>query len=139
MTQEQSHGLIPFKKEGNKWLVLLVQNKNGKFWGFPKGHAEGKETSKQAAERELFEETGLHVKRYIKEDPLIERYTYYRDRKKISKKVLYYAVEAIGNINILQEEILDCLWLPIDEAFSTLTYPEGKKLLEQAIKGALLL
>ena len=51
--------------------VLLVKNRLRKeykeyydsgFWGFPKGHMEEGESPLNAAEREVFEETGFKVK-----------------------------------------------------------------------------
>ena len=41
---------------------LLVKNKNGHHWSFPKGHIEIGETIKDTALREIEEETGLKVK-----------------------------------------------------------------------------
>jgi 8-oxo-dGTP pyrophosphatase MutT (NUDIX family) len=40
--------------------VLLVKNYSGK-WSFPKGSIEYKETAKEAAARELLEETGIQL------------------------------------------------------------------------------
>jgi len=41
--------------------VLLVGDKEGKIWTFPKGHAENDETIEQVALREVQEETGYKV------------------------------------------------------------------------------
>jgi len=41
--------------------VLLVSDKTGKIWSFPKGHAENGETIEQVAIREVKEETGYEV------------------------------------------------------------------------------
>ena len=41
--------------------VLLVGDKEGKIWTFPKGHAENDETLEQVALREVQEETGYEV------------------------------------------------------------------------------
>lgn len=40
---------------------LVVKNKNGRHWGFPKGHMEYGESERQTALREVLEETGLKV------------------------------------------------------------------------------
>ena len=45
----------------DKDKVLLVSNKEGKIWSFPKGHAEKEETLEQTAQRETEEETGYEV------------------------------------------------------------------------------
>jgi 8-oxo-dGTP pyrophosphatase MutT (NUDIX family) len=41
--------------------VLLVSDKEGKIWSFPKGHAKEGETLEQVAFREVQEETGYEV------------------------------------------------------------------------------
>jgi 8-oxo-dGTP pyrophosphatase MutT (NUDIX family) len=58
--------------------VLLVKNKKSEyvddpksFWGFPKGHMEEGETPKDAAKREVSEETGFIVE-LSDEKPLAE-------------------------------------------------------------------
>ena len=50
--------------------ILLVKNKKNEyvdnpksFWGFPKGHMEDGEAPKDAAKREVMEETGLEILR----------------------------------------------------------------------------
>jgi len=40
--------------------VLLVQSR-GKFWGFPKGSVEGRETPLECARREILEETSIDI------------------------------------------------------------------------------
>ena len=58
--------------------VLLVRNRKSEyvddpksFWGFPKGHMEEGETPKDAAKREVSEETGFIVE-LSDEKPLAE-------------------------------------------------------------------
>lgn len=60
-------GIIFFNTEENKYLLVLGK-KSGK-WGFPKGHQESKETEKETAIRELYEETGIS----IQEEDLCEK------------------------------------------------------------------
>ena len=64
MINDASFGVIPFKKIKGVWHVFLICHHDG-HWGFPKGHPEGEETSIQAAERELFEETGLKISKLV--------------------------------------------------------------------------
>lgn len=82
--EEASFGVIPLRKKGNSWEVLLVQLIAG-HWSFPKGRAESEEKPLQVAERELFEETGLKVKKILHETPLVESYFFYR-KNSASKK-----------------------------------------------------
>jgi len=49
MKREFSAGGIVFNKEGK---VLITQHSSNHYWGFPKGHIEEGQTSKEAALRE---------------------------------------------------------------------------------------
>jgi hypothetical protein len=53
---EHSYGLVILDQTGR---VLLFLNKNGKHWGFAKGHRNNGESGIQAAFREVEEETGI--------------------------------------------------------------------------------
>ncbi len=50
---------------GPKGQIALVRHENG-FWSFPKGHIDGEEMPQQAAEREIYEETGIKTLNMIK-------------------------------------------------------------------------
>ena len=74
--KEYSYGIIPLQKQGDDWKVLLIQHSGARYWGFPKGHAELGESPKEAAVRELFEETSLKIVRFFSETPQEEHYQY---------------------------------------------------------------
>lgn len=46
---------------------IVVVNQNGRSWSLPKGHIEPGETSRQAAVREIKEESGLADLKFVKE------------------------------------------------------------------------
>ena len=72
--------------------ILLVKNRKSEyvddpksFWGFPKGHMEDGETPKDAAKREVEEETGFIVE-LTNEKPLAEsRYEILVNKEKVKK------------------------------------------------------
>lgn len=62
MKFEKSCGVIVYRRNQEHIDLLLVKNRYGGHWSFPKGHVEGNETEVQTALREVREETGLEVR-----------------------------------------------------------------------------
>jgi 8-oxo-dGTP pyrophosphatase MutT (NUDIX family) len=107
MKKETSAGIIIYRrtKEGIRFLLLYH---GGDYWNFPKGHIEDvmmsdeadgehlvRETSLNAALREVEEETGLR-----KEDVRVENgfrayeaFTFFQNDMKIAKTVIFYLAE----------------------------------------------
>ena len=63
MKKEFSAGAVIFREEKGRILFLLIYSARNRVWGFPKGHVEAGESEKDAAKREIKEETGL---RYLR-------------------------------------------------------------------------
>lgn len=133
MRTETSYGIIPIKKQGGSWIVLLINHSKGTHWGFPKGHAEKGENSIQAAERELLEETGLTIKQYITSKPLEEHYMFFSKGVQVYKSVIFFLAEVEGNLQLQPEEIADSRWVPLVEAEQHLSFKESRHLCQQAI------
>lgn len=116
---EESAGVIPVYEESGE--ILLIQHHAG-HWGFPKGHIERGENIKQAALRELAEETGLtRVK--LRGKPVIKKYTFEKNGKRIEKTVSYFiGIVDTKDVTIRQDEIQAFAWLPYNEALERLTY-----------------
>lgn len=128
--QEHSFGVIPLRKIDGKWEVLLVHHQKG-HWAFPKGHADEEESPKQAAVRELEEETGLRVLRFLDVEPLKEQYVFSRGGDNVEKEVLYFPAMVEGEPRAQEEEIIQVLWMDFEQALKTMTFPEGRKLVEK--------
>ncbi len=94
MEKEISSGIIIFRRtaEGPKFLLLYM---GGGYWNFPKGKIEKEEKALEAAFRETEEETGLVRQsiRLIRGFRVYDNYIYSRNRKKISKTVIFYLAE----------------------------------------------
>ncbi len=92
--REISAGLVVFRRtnEGPKFLLLYH---GGRYWNFPKGKIEAEEKSLEAAVRETGEETGLKTidLRLKKKFKAYERFTFYRNKKRIFKIVIFYLAE----------------------------------------------
>lgn len=134
MRQDESFGVIPLSKKNGGWEVFLIQHKGGRYWGFPKGHSEGKETPQEAAFRELKEETNLDVVACLQHKPLMEQYQFLIEGKRVFKRVFYFVAEVSGEVKLQEAEIQDGIWLPIAEALEKVTHSEGKAILSQVVK-----
>jgi bis(5'-nucleosidyl)-tetraphosphatase len=131
MAYEASYGIIPLCKKSGEWQVLLIQLHAG-HWGFPKGHAERKEQPQDSAKRELQEETGLEVLRFLIEQPLIEAYQFFSRGNRIEKTVSYFLAEVHGELKLQKEEVKASKWVPLSEAIQHLTFPASKTICQRA-------
>ncbi len=130
MKNDYSYGIIPLRQEEQKWFVLLVQHHAG-HWAFPKGHADVGESPRQAAERELLEETGLKVHAYLSDQVLSEHYYFTFNKQRINKVVDYFVALVEGDVTLQEDEIQASCWLPLSEAIEMMTFKEGKDLILQ--------
>jgi len=133
--KEESFGIIPLKQEEGTWFVLLILHIGGRHWAFPKGHSNEGETAKQAALRELQEETGLIVERFLQEEPLTENYSFHRAHQEVvSKTVQYFPAVVAGEIRLQKEEIRDAKWIPLKDALRHLTFKEARWMCQELMK-----
>ena len=129
---DQSFGIIPYRKKDNQILFLLIHHVEG-HWAFPKGHKEGQETDVETALRELFEETGTEVKHVESNHPFYEHYEFTKpDGTFISKTVTFFPAEVNSDaVKIQPEEVQDYAWLTHEEAKQKMTFPAGKKIVDE--------
>lgn len=128
MKKEKSCGAIIYKKENNRLLFLLIQQKAGHF-GFPKGHVEKNETEEETALREIKEETNLEVLL----DTSFRVVTTYSPAQGVIKDVVFFLATPLNENIIAQvEEVASILWCDYEKANILLTHKDNKKILEQA-------
>ncbi|MCX7570739.1 NUDIX domain-containing protein [Tumebacillus sp. DT12] len=135
--KEISAGGIVFRKRDDHLDVLLIQDRYGRTT-LPKGHLEEGETVKQAALREVEEETG--VKSQIVGDPL--GVIHYRCRVPgkgpVMKEVTYYLMEALTEETRAQlQEVRDAFWHPLErlqELHAASGYHNNEVIIERALK-----
>lgn len=128
VTQEESFGIVPLMLKESKWHVLLILHQKGKHWAFPKGHGNPGESPLQSATRELKEETGLDIKRILQDDPLVEKYRFYRKKEIVQKQVKYFPAIVSGDLHLQEEEIQDAKWVLLEDAASHLSFKEAKSM-----------
>ena len=122
---------------GNK--ILLVKNRlreefkknySSGFWGFPKGHLEEGENTLEAAEREVFEETGFEVK-CLGDKPIAESRYSIEYGETIQKTVWFYEMKIIKEfVKEPDHEIEEIAIISEKKALDLLTYDEDKKILK---------
>jgi 8-oxo-dGTP pyrophosphatase MutT (NUDIX family) len=131
--QEQSAGVLIFRRDGEKHLYLLLDY--GKHWDYPKGHLEPGETPRAAAWRELTEETGIAPDQIRPVPGFAEKITYFfRDKKKglVRKTVIFYLAETDVDQVTLSREHVGFGFLPFDEALTRLTFATARAVLRRA-------
>ncbi len=134
MKQDFSAGGIVFN---NKGQVLLVGNykpeKDVNYWGFPKGHPEGKESLKEAALREVEEETGVKAEITRKVDDL--KYFFYWEGEKTFKTVTFYLMKYLsGEVKYEESELSGAGWFSPDEVLEKITFKTEKELFNKAME-----
>ncbi|WP_018131858.1 NUDIX hydrolase [Effusibacillus pohliae] len=135
--KEYSAGGVVYREIDGRIELLLIHDRFGKMT-LPKGHLEEGETQKQAALREVAEETGIQAK--IVGDPLgVISFDFDVPGKgTVTKEVTYYLMQAVsGETKAQEEEIRDVFWFPVDEALQVHAergYENNNVILERAIK-----
>ncbi|MDA7951001.1 MAG: NUDIX domain-containing protein [Pirellulaceae bacterium] len=116
----KSAGILVFRKEPNLSFLLM---KHSDRWDLPKGHLDGNETEKEAALRELDEETGITSSaialntnfRFCSEYPVT-----YTDRpgQIFQKTLVLFAAMLLEKVEIRLTEHLGCQWFDWDPPHS---------------------
>ena len=108
--------------------VVLVHRPRYDDWTLPKGKLDRGESFEDAALREVEEETGLRC-RLVRELPSSE----YLDPKGRSKLVRYWLMEVEHDPGfVLNDEVDELRWVPVEEAPALLTYPRDAEILGSA-------
>lgn len=129
---EVSAGGVVVRRFDGEHRILLILDPYGK-WALPKGHLEGEEGPREAAEREVREETGLHD---LSVGPKVDRTTwsFRREGSSVRKMCTYYlmtsqAGEARPEVT---EGITECEWLPPAEAVERVQYDNTRDVIREA-------
>ena len=133
ISKEISGGVVVFKEETEGRKYLLLRHANGGHWSFSKGHLEDEESAREAAVRELTEETGLQLEEFLADFRERVHYTYRNEGQKVKKAVVYFlaSVDQLTPVS-LSDEHLDYKWVSFGEALDKLTYDNDVRILRKA-------
>lgn len=131
MKHEKSCGAIVYYKGENNTELLLIKNRYGGHWSFPKGHVEGDETEIETALREVKEETGLDIELQEHFRQTVE----YSPKPNVRKQVVYFLGEShTREYKRQDEEISRIIWTDIHKAYHMVTFKNDRDLIAMAVK-----
>jgi 8-oxo-dGTP pyrophosphatase MutT (NUDIX family) len=138
MEREFSAGGVLVKRVRGRTVVAAIRpaGKPEGVWALPKGNLDPGERPEQTAVREVFEETGVHGRVVEKLGDV--KYTYTRrGGVRVFKIVSFYLLRAgrgrLGKIEeLMQVEVAEARWLPLDEAPRLLAYGGEREMVEKA-------
>ena len=125
-----SGGLVIRNMRGRPHLAVV--RVRDEILALPKGHPEEGESMKEAALREVREETGLTGE--IEQKLGDVRYWYARGGERIFKVVSFYLLRYVsGRIADHDHEVEEALWIPLDEAPGRLAYGGEREMARTAL------
>lgn len=119
---EAAGGVVWRRSSKGTLKVLLVHRPRYDDWSLPKGKLEPGESHRQAALREVEEETGL---RCDAQEELLE--VRYADRKGRPKRVRYWAMERVDGSFQPNDEVDEIRWVPVEEVERLVSYPRDAR------------
>jgi 8-oxo-dGTP pyrophosphatase MutT (NUDIX family) len=121
-----------FNEEGK---VLLTRRLDNGQWCLPSGGMEPGESPSETAVREVFEETGLHVRVTrlvgVYSDP--NQLVMYVDGNKVQIVAIHFEAEIIGGILGLSNETSDFGWFSLEEMEGLEMLGHHKKRIEDTL------
>lgn len=131
---EVSAGGLVVDRLGDDARALLISRydrRNRIIWSFPKGHIEPGENDRQAALREVHEETGIVAE-------VVERlgeidFWFTVEGRRIHKTVHHFLMVAVGGaLSDSDPEVESVEWVPLRDVHSRLAYSDERSLLRMA-------
>lgn len=129
---ERSAGGVVVRSLAGVWHALLIRDGYGN-WGLPKGHIEGGESLREAAAREVAEETGLTPEVVGPKIATVD-WTFRKGRGIVHKYCTFFLMRSrSGNTEPqVDEGITACMWLPVPDAAARIVYDNTRSVVLRA-------
>ena len=133
VADERSSGAVVFYMEdGISEPEYLLLHYTAGHWDFPKGNIESGENEKQAALREIREETGITDVEFIDGFRMKIEYRYRQGKRLVLKEVVLFLAQTRTRQVTLSHEHIGFAWRNYQNAMQQLTYMNAKNLLSSA-------
>ena len=135
VVREPTAGGIVYRRNDKQNIeILLIQDAKNR-WTIPKGHIEEGESSKETAEREIREETGLQEMKVLNWLGKIN-FRYRRQQSLVLMTTEIFLVKGLGDTDQLKpEEWMNGIkWFPAAEALDKIEYEDIGKIILLALK-----
>jgi bis(5'-nucleosidyl)-tetraphosphatase len=131
VVDERSAGAVVFIMSGPEPEYLLLHYTAG-HWDFAKGNIEVGETERQAAVREIREETGIADVEFVDGFSHKISYRYRKARRLVNKEVTLFLAKTRTRDVTISHEHIGYAWKKYDDAAKLLTFKNAKSLLAAA-------
>ena len=132
MEREFSAGGLVVRRFRGRPFLAAVRVKGGTVLALPKGHIDKGESARDAAAREVREETGLEAEPVEKLGDI--RYWYSRGGERVLKVVSFFLFRyRAGSVRDHDEEVDSAEWIPLEEAPRLLAYKGEREMAEAAL------
>lgn len=133
--QERSAGVVVYRIDpsarGGRLFLLLDY---GRHWDYAKGHVKSGESDRQAALRELAEETGIVELEMVPDfTETIDYFFQHPKRGLVHKTVVFYLGRTDAKKIQLSDEHVGYAWAAGEEALQKLTFETARRVMRKAI------
>ena len=126
-------GLLLRRRDLSYDALLIGRGAPPRVWTLPKGHVEARETTEQAALREVHEETGCWGEIITRLNEI--SYWFYVGKAKHRKAVTFFLMRYLsGDPASHDHEVDDARWFDLAQARKTLKYVNEKRLVDIALE-----
>ncbi|HEX9679655.1 MAG TPA: NUDIX domain-containing protein [Candidatus Saccharimonadales bacterium] len=137
VVREVSSGGVVYRRDKQGKVEILMIRDSKDRWSLPKGKVNKEENLKQAAEREIKEETGLRDMQVLNWLGKVH-FRYRRQSSLVLKTMHVYLVKAAGQTGELSKEdvahITKVAWFPLNDALDKVEYDDIGKLILLGMK-----